>query len=328
MLRWQRVLAAAAVMAAWSPWAAQAQIGHYNDFLAQQAAGRPSVAASGTSTVRQKPTRLRMYVQLLAKGKNLEEALAKMKDRREAARTQLEVLKADKKSIVFGGPAPSAVQSAQKRQMEALIMQQMQARGKKVPAGLQVPQTVSLAETLTAEWPLEAETHEQLLLAAHAIQERIKAADLAGSKEAEKLSPEEEELAEEAAKMAAQSYGEEAPTPGQAYFMYVAVLSKENREKAQAEAFAKAKTQAAALAKAAGIELGPLVGLSGNCSGQSSFAQAFGRYSSGNDSIHQLIAQQTGEDPEEKEGEAVSTDPGTLTFTCYVGATFAIGKQP
>jgi hypothetical protein len=166
------------------------------------------------------------------------------------------------------------------------------------------------------------------MLLAQGLQEKIKAADLAGGKEVEKLSPEEEELAEEANQMMAQS-GEESPQVGQPRFMYLATLSKEERQKAMSEAFANAKTQAADLAKAAGVELGPLVGISGSCSGQNNFTNGmYNRYGGSEESeyLRMMIAQQTGEDPDAKQEEAMSSEPGMLKFNCYATVLFQLGK--
>jgi hypothetical protein len=88
-----------------------------------------------------------------------------------------------------------------------MVIQQMRARGKKVPKELLTPQTVTVSSALTAQWPLGTESHEKLLLLSQRIQEKIKAADLSGSKEAEKVSPEEEEFEEEASQMTSQ-FGE------------------------------------------------------------------------------------------------------------------------
>ena len=167
---------------------------------------------------------------------------------------------------------------------------------------------------------------------AQGIQDKIKAADLAGAKEAEKLSPEEEELAEEAAKMMASSSARRRRSPASRTSCSSPCFPKEDREKAMAEAFAKAKAQAAELAKAAGVGLGPLLGVSGSCTGQSNIGgnefNEYSRYggSSPLANIRQLMAQQTGEDPTETQNEAMSTDPGTLAFTCCVTATFGLGK--
>ncbi len=282
--------------------------------MAMQGAGRPAISASGNSLVQRKPTQLRLFMQLTAKGKTLEDALAKLKEHQEAATTQLEALKAERKSIVFGAPSMSNDQSSRRKQIQTLVIQQMRARGKKVPKGLLTPRTVTVSSTLTAQWSLKEESHEKLLLLAQRLQDKIKAADLSGSKEAEKLSPEEQEFEEEANQMSSQ-FGEEQQQPGQPQFMFVAVLPKAQRQKAMAEAFAKAKAQAAELAQAAGVEIGPLVGLSGGCSGQSNLGENpyYSRYSSGYSYLlRQMIAGQTGEssgDKEEKPDESIGADP-------------------
>jgi hypothetical protein len=327
-LRTNRVMLAALLISAVWPAAAWAQFGRgWASVSAIEGAGRPAISASGAATVQRDPTQLRLYIQILAKGKTLEDALAKLKDRREAATAQLEALKADKKSIVFGSPSLSNSASARKQQIEAMVMDQMMSRGKKAAKGLQAPQTVTVSATLTAQWPLKPESPDKLLLLSQGIEEKIKAADLAGGKEAEKLAPEEQELEEEAAAQMANRYGQQEQQPGQPQFVFVATLPKEDREKAMTEAFANAKKQAAELAKAAGVELGPLIGLSGHCGGQSNFGGFEGYDPSGQSQfLRQMVAQQTGEDPDAKQDEAMGTDPGKLKFVCYATVLFQVGK--
>jgi uncharacterized protein YggE len=311
----------------WSA-AAWAQFGgSMVDLSAPQAAGHSAITASGTTTIRLKPGQLRLYMQVQAKGKTLEDALAKMKDRREAATAQLEAFKADKKSIVFGNPALPSTQSSQARQVEAMVVAQMQSRGKKLPKGLQAQRTVTVTATLAARWSLAGLPPEQMLVTVQGIEDKVKAADLSGGKEAEKVSAEDEELDEEAAQMA-NRYGQAAPDPSQPQFLFVAVVAKEEREKAMAEAFANAKSQAVELAKAAGVQLGPLVGLSGNCSGQGSLGDEYSGYDpTGRTAIlRQIIAQHAGDDPDQKQNEAIGPDPNMLKFTFYATAMFQVGK--
>jgi hypothetical protein len=329
---WKELCEAAFLAAAFSATTASAQ--DFAQMMAMQGAGKPAISASGNKVIQRKPTQLRLYVQLIVKGKTLEEALAKLKERQEAATTQLESLKADKKTILFGAPSMATDQSsARRRQVQALVIQQMKARGKKVPKGLLNPQTVTVSATLTAYWPLGDQSSEKLLILSQGIQEKIKAADLSGSKEVEKLTPEEEEFEEEASQMSNQMGDESQPQPGQPQFLFAAVLPKAERQKGMAEAFAKAKTEAAELAKAAGVELGPLVGLSGGCSGQAAFGESpFARYGGYNNPnvLPQMIAEQSGESsaeqPEGKPDEALGTDPSALKFTCAVSAMFQLGK--
>ena len=326
---WKRVCLTVLATAVLWPAAASAQ---WERVMAMQGAGHPAISATGSSIVQRKATQLRVYMQLTAKGKTLQDALAKLKEHQEAARTQLEALKADGKSIVFGAATVSNDQSSRKKQIQAMMIQQMRARGKKVPKGLAAPPSVTIACTLTAQWPLKEESHDKLLLLSQRIQDKIKAADLSGSKEAEKASAEEEESEEEANQMMANQYGEDPQQANQPQFLFVAQLAKADRQKAMAEAFVKAKAQAAELAKAAAVELGPLVGLSGACAGQSTVNENpyYSRYSSGNQSIvAQMIAEQAGDssgDKEEKPDEAMGADPSSLKFNCTVAATFQMGK--
>ncbi len=324
----------AAVLAVWlAPSALWAQYPGYPGMEPMPDAGRPAIGAQGTSMVRRKPTQLRMYLQLSAKGRTLPEALAKLNKRREAAAARLETLKADKKSIAFGSPSLSAAESSRQRQIEMLIRQQIRNRGQKAAKGLPAPPMVTVTATLVAGWPLPADPPEQLLLITQDLQERIRAADLAGGKAVEKLSPEEEEIAEEASQgMTAQNDGEPPPVqPGEPQFVFVAVLPKAEREKALAVAFARAKANAAELAKAAGVKLGPLVALAGGCSGDTSFTdeQPDNGQPNGRDFIRRFAAQQDGADSAERPNETVSaesTDPAGLKFTCHASVEFQLGN--
>jgi hypothetical protein len=327
MLRSGYVCLAAFVVFALSSAGAKAQFENFS-IPVPHGPGAPGIMANGTTAVQRKPTQLRLYMELTAKGKTLPEALAKLKERREAAAAELETLKADKKSIVFGAPSLPNTQSPRKRQIEAMVMSQMRSRGKKVPKGLQVPHTVTVAQTLAAQWPLEGESLEQMLLVAHNIQDKIKAADLAGVKESEALSAEEEEFAEEANQMAGQ-FGQEQQT-GEARFLFVATLPEKDRAEALAQAFKKAVQHADETAKAAGLSRGRMVGLSSSCSGQSDFGQHgyinYDPTGSGN-FLQRMIAQQTGENPEGKREEAMSSEPGMLHFTCNATVVFQVGGE-
>jgi uncharacterized protein YggE len=327
MLRSGKVCLAALAVFALSSAGAKAQFGPFNVSV-PQGPGAPGIVAHGTTTLQRKPTQLRLYMELMAKGKTLPEALARLKERREAATAQLETLKAEKKSIVFGTPSLPNTQSSHKRQIEAMVMAQMRSRGKKVPKGLQVPHTVTVAQTLTVQWPLEDDSLEQMLLLAQNIQDKIKAADLAGSKESETPSAEEEEFAEEANQMASQ-FGEQQQS-GEAHFLFVATLPEKDRAEALAQAFKKAVQHADETAKAAGLPRGRMVGVSSTCSGQSDFGQhgyiGYDPTGSGN-LLQRMIAQQASDNPEGKQEEAISTEPGMLRFTCNATVVFQVGAE-
>lgn len=64
-----------------------------------------TVSGTGEAKVKQTPTLLRMYLPLVARGKTLAEALAALKDRREAAVAKLETLQGKASSVTFSAPA-------------------------------------------------------------------------------------------------------------------------------------------------------------------------------------------------------------------------------
>ena len=281
------------------------------------------VSAAGHVHLQRSPTHLRMYFQLAGKGKTLEEALAVLKERREAAAAQLEKLGVDKDAVVFAPAGVDDSAAAQQRKMEAMIAQRMGGRGKKSAKAAKPP--VAVASLLTATWPLAGDTPEKLLLAADGIREKVKAAEL-GGKETQKLSPEDQEVAEEMAGQAPNMYGgneEEAVKPGEPYFVFVAQLSPQDRAAALAEAFAKAKAQAAELAKAAGAGLGPLTGLGGDAqNGGFSPYGRFNPYGYNRGDFMQQIAQAAGAN--EKQGEITAPKLDGIGFDFVVNATFAV----
>jgi hypothetical protein len=144
--------------------------------------------------------------------------------------------------------------------------------------------------TLTSEWSLEANTAEQALLAGEAIRKKVLAADLVGDKAPEKAPAGEPEPPYATLGGAhPQSQTAVARTPAAPYapvtcdpffgrtavpavatpsptFVYVATISSQQRKAALAEAFQKAKSQAAEMAEAAGGKIGAVATVNGGVS--------------------------------------------------------------
>ncbi|MFW6124554.1 MAG: SIMPL domain-containing protein [Pirellulales bacterium] len=288
---------------------------------------RQTVAGMGVVTLSRPPQLLRMHVELTGKAETLDEALAQLKTRREAALLQLEMLKADMDSVETEAPRIAAGQSQQQRQMEQMIRERMRSRSQRMPAGLAGSEAVAVSMTLRAEWPLEAKTPEQVLRRAEAIRQQIKEADLAGSEDEDELSPEAEELAEEMAGMS-DGYGfdESAAKEGEPLFLFVARVSDADRETALAEAFAKARKQARSLAHAADADLGPLVSLAGHGTGQSDMSgdqygyeyQAYMRRLAGQSAMGMAFDQNA--------AEAMGLSPKSLSFKFRVRAYFTLAS--
>ncbi len=221
----------------------------------------PSVAANGSVTVKLKPSMVRLVIQLPGKGKTMEEALAQLTDRRDAARLKVAELGASKETIVTADPVSiDGASSDQQRQMQRMLVQ-MRAQGRRVPAKPPAP-SIAVQSTLSAEWQLTAKTPDELLTSTHKLEDAIRKADLGGANQPQEPTPEEQEVAEEMENADMYGMSEEGLKPGEPQFLYVARLSDDQRQKALADAFAKAKAEARQLATAAGAQLGDLISLS------------------------------------------------------------------
>ncbi len=308
------------------PAAAAAQFSEFGMAMMDSGSGEAMIAGSGAVILQRPATAFRMYVELVGKGKTAEEAVAKLKDRRAAALAQLEKLKAAKESIIVGTPAFSTMQADRQRQMAQMISQRVRAGGRVAAKPLKLPETIVVVSTLTVEWPLPATSPEAALVAAKALEDKLKAADLGGSKDAEKLSPEEQELNEEmASEMSGSS--DEQPQPGTPQFCYVARISPQDREKAMAEAFQKARADALRLAKAAGVELGPLKGVFGGSTGRSDMGEGYYGSYGPRAALQQLMALRAAGAPDADEDESLSPQPNALGFHFQVRASFAMAKE-
>jgi uncharacterized protein YggE len=290
-----------------------------------------TISASGAVALKQPPMAIRMNVELLGKGKMLQEAINDLKDRRESVVTQLLKLKAVKESISSSSPTLTDPKSQQQRELEMMMAQRAAAAGKKAAKGANVPETFAVSAVLTAEWLLEEKTPEYALIACQSLNQKIKAANVFPVKEDEKLSPEEEEVAKEMAEMMA-ARGQGESLRGQPTFVFVARITPAEREKAMAKAFAKAKTQAESLAKAAGVALGPLSGMTGGGGGNHSYPDGneepfgYSRYQDVSRYMGRIQAMQNVEKMDELENESSGGDPDTLIFMINVAATFHLGK--
>jgi uncharacterized protein YggE len=280
------------------------------------------VQGTGTATIKRTPELMRLNVQLSARGKSPAEALAALKDRRDAVKALLPTLGAAADSIRFGDP--EVTRGDQQQKMNEMLIQRMgrTKRGASGGEGTTLPTTATTS--LTADWKLQATEIESLLAEAFALQEKIRTADVAGAKEAPKLSPEEEELQAEMAQMMG---GNQGPDPGEPLFTFVLQVGPEERAKLTAEAFQKAKTDADRLATAAGAKLGKLTSLHGNSQG-ADMSDAYSSYG-GNPYAYQYVQQQAAllaaaGGAEGTEGEAVGMSPTKVKLTVLVQAEFAL----
>lgn len=285
-----------------------------------------TVSGTGIVTIEKKPQVMRMQIDILSKAGSLKEALTGLKDQIAAARAQLAVLGADKKTIKISPPQISSTKSERQQQIEMMLSQRMQSRGKgnaKKKKATTGPITVSAQ--LTAEWKLQTQNTEELLLAVHPLQNKIKEADLAGLNAASKLTPEEQELMEEMEEASSSYYSSDREAkPGEPVFSFASPISKEEEDKAMAEAFKIAKSQAARLAKAANSQLGKLSSISSDSASASDEDSEY-RYNS----AYYVAAQRmrSARNSGDSQIEAISVLPKKVKYRVTVFADFELKEK-
>src|SRR5262245_16361997 len=220
------------------------------------AAEPPPATVSGTGTVEiKRPAEiLRVQFDVMAKGKDLTDAIEKLKARRQFVVSELAKLGANKDSVVFGDNEVLDEASNRNDQLARMMAMRNKALGK-TPKGKTEAPTV-LFVPLKVDFPLPAKPDELLAMTRN-LQDKIKTAELGGMKADAKSTPEEEELIEEAVGMPGRGMGDEQPR-GTPTFLYVFKITEADRKKALADAFTQAKQDARRLAQAAGMDLGEL----------------------------------------------------------------------
>jgi uncharacterized protein YggE len=282
------------------------------------------VTGTGTVEVKRLPEALRVQVEVLAKGKDLKEALSNLKNRKKSAEQQLVKFGFTKEAVRFDEPMLSSDKTDRQRQMEMMVRDRIAKKGKDDPKN-KPPPPVFVAAILKAEFSLPAAAAEELLLLSHDLQEKIKTADLAGMKDLKPASPQDEELAEEGRDPRTMGMDGE-PQRGEPVFLFVSKIPDEVYAKALADAFAKAKRDAGQLARAAGAELDTLHNLQ-------NASRATGAEMDDEMAYRMAIYRQRGysgtfETGYDQEHVALGAQPGKATFRVTVTASFHLKNAP
>ena len=314
-------------------------------------AAEATVSGTGEVTLRPIPTTFRVRVELSSQAGTVKTAMARLQQRREAAMAKLKTLEADADSVAFGHsgvlrvdpfsaasgyptasypspsyssgssfsppPPPALTPYAPSTSSYAAPVPNRPARGTRV---VKVPPLYRASTTFSVDWPLAAENMDEVLVAAEALKKKIAAADLAGAKQPDQLTPEEQEILEEAAVRPSAYTTTLSPRNAQngLQFLFVARVSPEQRKAALAKAFAKAKAEAGEMAGAADRDLGPLLSLDGQFRRGAGFGFGGHVYPVAARSIYQ------GPAPSHDADESVESDPRSIAFCAQVHASFRL----
>jgi len=286
-------------------------------------APRGNVGGTGVVTLKRQPDRMRMHIMVMSRGSDLKQALSGLSERTAAAEAQLAALGAAKDSIKFGDPQISTQADDQRRQIEQMIAENLRRSGRAQKTG-DKPRPVTVVSTLTAEWPLQTADPSELLIHTHELQDKIRQADISGSAEASKLTPEEEEIMEEAEGMFSRYSSSDEPKPGEPVFSFASPISDDDYEQALADAFQKAKANAARIAKATGGELGKLEFVHGDDTNSMENGGYSYRYDSPSYQAYQMLQSFQSRSNTEEKREAIGVQPGEVAYSVTVSAGFGL----
>jgi uncharacterized protein YggE len=282
-----------------------------------------TVTGQGSVIIEQLPDVLRVDVLLVAAGKDYKDALARLDARRATAQEWLVQLGASEGTISCSDPAIVPARQAP-RTIAATPVSGLAPVEESGPPGTPPsdakarPAPSAVSKKLRADLPLKATGADELLLVAQDLQKRVRDAGLGGIKE----------LGEEALRLEIPGCGVcgAGAEPGAPTFQFVSRIGAEVKSRTLAVAFAKARSQADQLARAAGCELGELRSLSGTSTVAPDLRGFMGTpFAAGG---HPLIA---GTDPlsasagsPSEDYEATGIKPGKVQYRVGVNATFTL----
>jgi uncharacterized protein YggE len=266
-----------------------------NILMARGEAAR-GLTSQGSADLKCQPQLLRLQVELLAKGKDLREALDRLGVRRELVVNQLLKLGVTRDSIRSGDPRLFTIRANTLQRfgfpppnesapppLAPLPVERLAPPPGGAPG-------VIVAQPLRSEWSLPEISPDALFVMTQELQERVRAADLPGKG---------------AFDMGGCGCGSVEPV-----FFFVRRVSQEERANILAQAYQTARQEAVLLARAAGMELGRLQSLSTD----SALPQAGPEFDGPGPRI----------DPTKTAGEAIGLEPGTVSYRVSVIATFAL----
>jgi uncharacterized protein YggE len=283
-----------------------------------------TVVGRGLFELKKQPEMLRVQVEVFAKGKDLKEALAKLRLRRLATQKFLESIGAASNSIEFTEAAVNPEKADRQRRIGMMMMRmRAQQGGKPTKEKPKEAPPILVISNLKAEIKLPAGDAEELLLATHSLEQKIKAADIAGTKDIQQLTPQDEE---QAAEEMGEDNDPDARKPGEPMFFYVRKLSEKEHAGAIGQAFKKARRDALQLAVAAGVELGPLDHLESDMGVEVN--QGVEDSNSESALMRQFVehGRMSGTAEENTTPEAIGMQPSKVFFRVALTATFEVKK--
>lgn len=232
------------------------------------------LTSTGSHTLKLRPTRLRVVIEVRGEGRSGADALRALADQRMLVSQELQQMRADPAQIEFSAPKIS-IGYLGFSDLNHPMLQNLIRRGL-VPADpyqadtdleqgeVTMPKSFVAVSRATAEWELPTDDADALALLPETLRKQVAQRDLTGKKKRLEMSDEEQEQWAELQRQAGNQnffVQNQNPLPSDVQWVYVAPLDAKLEQEAIQSAYQEAQRRAAALSAASQLKLGRVIRL-------------------------------------------------------------------
>jgi uncharacterized protein YggE len=237
--------------------------------------GSGGLTSIGSHTLKLRPTRLRVVIEVRGEGRSGADALRALADQKTRVNQELQEMRADRESVDFSAPKISigylGFSDWNHPTLQNLIRRGLvpadpyQADADLEQGEVAMPKSFVAISRATAEWGLPTDDADALALLPETLRKQVAQRDLTGKKKRLELTDEEQEQWAELQRQAGnQNFfaQNQNPTQSDVQWVYVAPLDPKLEQEAIQAAYQEAQRRATALAAASQLKLGRVIRLS------------------------------------------------------------------
>ena len=236
--------------------------------------GSGGLTSTGSHTLKLRPTRLRVAIEVRGEGRSGADALRALADQRTLVSQELLEMRADREKVEFSAPKIS-IGYLGFSDLNHPMLQNLIRRGL-VPADpyqtdtdleqgeVPMPRSFVAISRATAEWELPTDDADALALLPETLRKQVAQRDLTGKKKRLEMTDEEQEQWAELQRQAGNQnffVQNQNPVSSDVQWVYVATLDPKLEQEAIQAAYQEAERRAAALSAASQLKLGRVIRL-------------------------------------------------------------------
>jgi hypothetical protein len=237
-------------------------------------AGSGGLTSTGSHTLKLRPSRLRVVIEVRGEGRSGADALRALAEQRTLVSQELQEMRADQEKVEFSAPKIS-IGYLGFSDLNHPMLQNLIRRGL-VPADpyqadadleqgeVPMPKSFVAISRATAEWELPTDDTDALALLPETLRKQVAQRDLTGKKKRLEMTDEEQEQWAELQRQAGNQnffVQNQNPVHSDVQWVYVATLDPRLEQEAIQSAYQEAQRRAAALSTASQLKLGRVIRL-------------------------------------------------------------------